>query len=119
MKDKESRSITETSPTELIGDIPVVTLFRAFGYVVGLPSFFVGTAIFMMGFALKDTELINAGCILYSLALVAIGGRPVLLRLNPKNEIRAMKIAALSIVCGALFYLVLLMILTALGFKLI
>jgi len=117
MTDKESRSITEISSTDLIGDRPATTLFRALGYVVGLPSFIVGTAIFMLGFALEGIELINVGCILYSLAFVSIGGRSVLLRLNPQNEMQAIKIAALSVIFGLLFYLVLLIILTAVGFK--
>jgi len=119
MKNKEDRSDYEPSPTDLTGDLPGVTLFRALGYVVGLPSFIVGTAIFMLGFALNDTGLINVGCILYSVALVSIGGRPVILRLNPQNEIQAIKIATLSIICGSLFYLVLLIILTVIGFKMV
>ena len=85
-----------------------VTLFRTLGYVVGLPSFIVGTAVFMLGFALRDPDILNVACLLYSLALVSIGGRPMLLRLNPQNEIQALKIAALSIVAGVICYGVLL-----------
>jgi hypothetical protein len=73
-----------------------VIFFSALGYVVGLPSFIVGTAVFMLGFALRDADILNVACLLYSLALVSIGGRPMLLRLNPQNEIQALKIAALS-----------------------
>ncbi len=98
-------------------DLAGVTLFRTLGYVVGLPSFIVGTAVFMLGFTLTDTDIINVACILYSLALVSIGGRPVLLRLNPQNEREAFKIAILSILVGAFFYGMLLALLTALGFK--
>lgn len=97
-------------------DLAGVMLFRALGYVVGLPSFIVGTAIFMLGFAVIDTDILNIACMLYSLALVSIGGRPVLLRLNPKNEIQALKVACLSILAGALFYGLLLVLLTAIGF---
>jgi hypothetical protein len=100
-------------------DLAGVTLFRTLGYVVGLPSFIVGTAVFMLGFALMDADILNVACILYSLALVSIGGRPVLLRLNPQNEIQALKIAALSIVAGAICYGVLLAILTMLGIQMI
>lgn len=100
-------------------DLAGVTLFRTLGYVVGLPSFIVGTAVFMLGFALMDADILNVACILYSLALVSIGGRPVLLKLNPQNETQALKIAALSIVAGALCYGVLLMILTLLGIEMI
>ena len=100
-------------------DLAGVTLFRTLGYVMGLPSFIVGTAVFMLGFAVMDTDILNIACILYSLALVAIGGRPVLLRLNPKNEMEALKIASLSILAGALFYGLLLAILMAIGFKML
>ncbi len=96
-----------------------VTLFRTLGYVVGLPSFIVGTAVFMLGFALTDADIINVACILYSLALISIGGRPVLLWLNPQNEMQAFKIAIVSILAGALFYGLLLALLTALGFKML
>jgi hypothetical protein len=96
-----------------------VTLFRVLGYVVGLPSFIVGTAVFMLGFALRDADILNVACLLYSLALVSIGGRPMLLRMNPQNEIQALKIAALSIVAGVICYGVLLAILTAIGIKMV
>ena len=98
-------------------DLAGVTLFRTLGYVVGLPSFIVGTAVFMLGFALRDPDILNVACLLYSLALVSIGGRPVLLKLNPQNEIHALKIASLSILAGALFYGTLLALLTAVGFN--
>jgi hypothetical protein len=100
-------------------DLAGVTLFRALGYVVGLPSFIVGTAVFMLGFALMDANILNVACILYSLALIAIGGRPVLLRLNPQNELQALKIAILSILAGALFYGLLLALLTTIGFQML
>lgn len=100
-------------------DLAGVTLFLTLGYIVGLPSFIVGTAVFMLGFALKDTDILNIACVLYSLAFVSIGGRPVLLRLNPQNEIQALKIAALSLVAGALCYGILLAILTAIGISMI
>lgn len=100
-------------------DLAGVTLFRTLGYVVGLPSFIVGTAVFMLGFALMDAAILNVACILYSLALVSIGGRPVLLRLSPQNETQALKIAALSLAAGALCYGILLTILTAFGIQMI
>lgn len=100
-------------------DLAGLTLFRTLGYVVGLPSFIVGTAVFMLGFALMDADILNVACILYSLALVSIGGRPVLLKLNPQNEIQALKIAALSIVAGSICYGVLVAILTMLGIQMI
>ena len=107
----------DSSPDSKTWDLAGVTLFRTLGYVVGLPSFIVGTAIFMLGFALTDADILNIACILYSLAFISIGGRPVLSRLSPQNEIQALKIAALSILAGTVFYALLLAALTALGFE--
>ncbi len=115
--DKDENIHPEEVPTTW--DLAGVTLFRTLGYIVGLPSFIVGTAVFMLGFALKDTDILNIACVLYSLAFVSIGGRPVLLRLNPQNEIQALKIAALSLVAGALCYGIMLAILTAIGISMI
>jgi hypothetical protein len=100
-------------------DLAGVTLFRTLGYVVGLPSFIVGTALFMLGFALTDTDILHAACILYSLALVAIGGRPALLRLKPQNEIEALKIAITVGLIGCIFYATLLAVLTAFGIEML
>jgi hypothetical protein len=113
----DSRAKTHPGEASNTWDLKGVTLFRALGYVVGLPSFIVGTAVFMLGFALMDADILNIACILYSLALIAIGGRPVLLWLNPQNERQALKLAILSSLAGALFYGILLSLLTVLGFK--
>jgi hypothetical protein len=113
----DSRAKTHPEEGSKTWDLAGVTLFRVLGYVVGLPSFIVGTAVFMLGFALRDADILNVACLLYSLALIAIGGRPVLLRLNPQNEMQALKIAILSILTGALFYGMLLALLTAIGFN--
>ncbi len=115
----DSRAKTHPEEASKTWDLAGVTLFRVLGYVVGLPSFIVGTAVFMLGFALRDADILNVACLLYSLALVSIGGRPMLLRLNPQNEIQALKIAALSIVAGVICYGVLLAILTAIGIKMV
>ena len=108
-----SESVTHDGPQTW--DISGVTLFRTLGYVVGLPSFMVGTALFMLGFALTHALVLNVACVLYSLAFVSIGGRPVLLRVNPQNEKQALKIAALSLLCGAICYGLLLVVVGALG----
>ena len=100
---------------EEIWNIKAVTLFRALGYVIGLPSFMVGTALFMLGFSVTDSFILNIACVLYSLAFIAIVGRPVLLRLNPQNEKQALKIVALSLTSGLLCYGLLLAIMTSLS----
>ena len=116
MKQKNDRPAEHQTDTKSqTRDLAGVTLFRTLGYVVGLPSFIVGTALFMLGFALIDTGILHAACVLYSLAFIAIVGRPVLLRLNPQNETDAIKIAVASLVVGGASYAILLAILTASG----
>ncbi len=73
----------------------------------------------MLGFALTDTDILHAACILYSLALIAIGGRPALLRLKPQNEIDALKIAITTGLIGCIFYATLVAVLTGLGIEML
>lgn len=114
-QDDTRQTDARSQPWDLAG----VTLFRTLGYVVGLPSFIVGTALFMLGFALTDTDILHAACILYSLALIAIGGRPALLRLKPQNEMAALKIAVTAGLIGCIFYATLLTVLTVFGIEML
>ena len=50
----DSRAKTHLEEGSKTWDLAGVTLFRVLGYVVGLPSFIVGMAVFMLGFALKE-----------------------------------------------------------------
>ncbi len=112
----------DTRPTAArsqIWDLAGITLFRTLGYVVGLPSFIVGTALFMLGFALTDTDILHAACILYSLALIAIGGRPILLRVKPQNETDGLKIAVIAGLIGCICYATLLAVLSAFGIEML
>jgi hypothetical protein len=81
-----------------------VTTFRAMGYVVGLLSFMVGTAIFMLGFSLKNGSLTQAGAILYGIAVAALSGRVLIDRLKPRNEKQAAWIGVSSLVVGGCIY---------------
>ena len=83
-------------------DVDGISLFRALGYVVGLPSFIVGTALFMLGFSLLNATVLNAACVLYSLAIVAICGRAVLARLQPRNEKQALLIKINALITSLL-----------------
>ncbi len=119
---KQTNDPTAENPTDARSqtwDLAGVTLFRTLGYVVGLPSFIVGTALFMLGFALTDTNILHAACTLYSLALIAIGGRPALLRLKPHNEMAALKIAVAAGLIGCVCYAILLAVLTAFGIEML
>ena len=87
-------------------EVDGVTLFRAMGYVVGLLAFFVGTALCMLGFSLSSGGLVRAACMLYSIALTAMGGRIVLTRINPSHESQAAWIAVGALLsAGAIFAL--------------
>ena len=81
-----------------------VTLFRALGYVVGLLSFMVGTAIFMLGFSLASTVLVQTASVLYSLAIASLLGRVVIERVNPKNEMQAAGVAVMMFVLAGSVY---------------
>ena len=119
---KQTTDPTTERPTDARSqpwDLAGVTLFRTLGYVVGLPSFIVGTALFMLGFALTDTDILHVACILYSLALIAIGGRPALLHLKPQNEIDALKIAVTAGLIGCIFYATLLAVLKVFGIEML
>jgi hypothetical protein len=81
-----------------------VTLFRALGYVVGLLSFMIGTAIFMLGFSLSSTVLVQTASVLYSLAIASLLGRVVIERVNPRNEMQAAGVAVMMFVLAGCVY---------------
>jgi len=98
---KSTVGMNETSSDwEFIG----VTLFRALGYVVGLLSFMVGTAIFMLGFSLASTVLVQTASVLYSLAIASLLGRVVIERVSPKNEMQAAGVAVMMFVLAGSVY---------------
>jgi len=103
----DKKSSEESLATER-WDFDGIGLFRVLGYIVGLPSFIVGTALFMLGFSLLSPTILNSACILYSVAIVAIVGRMVLLRVNPQNEKQALLLALGSLaVMGCIYALLL------------
>ena len=81
-----------------------VTIFRAMGYIVGLLSFMVGTAIFMLGISLSVDTLTQAGSVLYGIAVAALSGRILIDRLQPANEIHALLVGCTSLCVGGLIY---------------
>ena len=81
-----------------------LTFFRAIGYVVGLLSFMVGTALFMLGFSLTNVTLVQVASVLYSLAVIALAGRIVINRLKPKNETQAAFLAVVMLCSGGIIY---------------
>jgi len=81
-----------------------ITLFRALGYVVGLLTFMVGTAMFMLGFSLSSETLVQVATCLYSVAVVSLAGRVLIDRLKPKNEIQALWVGLTMLCLGTVTY---------------
>ncbi len=74
--------------------VGALTISRAVGYIVGLPSFILGTATFMLGFALERASILHTACLLYSLALTGIGWRVAAGRYRPSSLASAISILA-------------------------
>ena len=81
-----------------------ITFFRALGYVVGLLSFMVGTALFLLGFSLANETLVQVATILYSLAVMSLVGRIVIQRYKPRNELQAVWVAMAMLGAGCMIY---------------
>lgn len=79
-------------------DFDGVVLFLALGFLVGLPCFIVGTALFMLGFSTENADLVSIASLLYGIALSALGGRVILRKYPPQTERQALLLGA-----GALF----------------
>jgi len=83
-------------------DFDGVVLFLALGFILGLPCFIVGTALFMLGFSIENYALVSVASLLYSIALAAIGGRLVLRKYPPSTEIQALVlgVGALAVIAS-------------------
>ena len=83
-------------------DFDGIVLFLALGFIVGLPCFIVGTALFMLGFSTENSVLVSVASLLYGIALAAIGGRVVLRKYPPSTEIQALVfgVGALSVIAS-------------------
>lgn len=82
-------------------DFDGIVLFLAFGFIVGLPCFIVGTALFMLGFSTENADLVAVASLLYGVALSALGGRVILRKYPPKTERQALLFAAGALVVTA------------------
>lgn len=84
------------------GDFDGIMLFLALGFIVGLPCFIVGTALFMLGFSTQNPVLVGAASLLYGIAFAAIGGRVVLRKYPPSTESQALLVGAgaLAVIAG-------------------
>jgi len=84
-------------------DFDGIVLFLALGFIVGLPCFIVGTALFMLGFSTANSDLVSVASLLYGVAIASIGGRGVLRRYPPKTEGQALMLGAgaLAVIASA------------------
>lgn len=83
-------------------DFDGTLLFLALGFIVGLPCFIVGTALFMLGFSTENSVLVSVASLLYGIALAAIGGRVVLRKYPPSRESQALlcAVGALAVIAS-------------------
>ena len=79
-------------------DFDGIVLFLALGFIVGLPCFIVGTALFMLGFSTANADLVSMASLLYGISLSALGGRVVLRKYPPKTESQALLLGAGALV---------------------
>lgn len=89
-----------------------ITFFRALGYVVGLLSFMVGTALFMLGFSISNLTCVQFASGLYSLSIIALTGRIVIQKFRPRNEIQALVVGLTMLCVGGLIYACLFILIT-------
>ncbi len=82
-------------------DFDGIVLFLALGFIVGLPCFIVGTALFMLGFSTANADLVSLASLLYGVSLSALGGRVVLRKYPPKTERRALLFVAGALIVTA------------------
>ena len=85
-------------------DFDGIAVFRALGYIVGLPCFIVGTALFMLGFSTQNAASVSAASVLYSVAIAAIAGRVALLKFNPVHEGQVFVVAGCALLTIAVLY---------------
>ncbi|MEI8401076.1 MAG: hypothetical protein WCG12_09760 [Alcaligenaceae bacterium] len=90
----------EKIPSENV-DFDGIMLFLALGFIVGLPCFIVGTALFMLGFSTENSDFVSIASLLYGIALAAIGGRSMLRKYPPKTERQALVLGACALVVMA------------------
>lgn len=115
--DDSSQEVSVVGMKETSSDweLSGITIFRALGYVVGLLSLIVGTALLMLGFTLANTTLIHVATGLYSLAVAALVGRIVIERFKPQNEIQAALVGLAMMGVGGLVYGLIFLILVMAG----
>ncbi|MGO3123189.1 MAG: hypothetical protein ACTIKR_04100 [Advenella sp.] len=56
-------------------EIDGAAMYRAASFAVALPSFMIGTALFMLGFSLSNPTVLHIACILYSLSFAGFTSR--------------------------------------------
>ncbi|HLU02774.1 MAG TPA: hypothetical protein VKZ94_08435 [Advenella sp.] len=56
-------------------EIDGAAMYRAASFAVALPSFMIGTALFMLGFSLSHPTVLHIACILYSLSFAGFTSR--------------------------------------------
>ena len=58
-------------------EIDGAAMYRAASFAVALPSFMIGTAMFMLGFSLSNATILHIACILYSVSFAGFTSRVI------------------------------------------
>lgn len=66
---------SKTTPHDHEWEVDGAAMYRAASFAVALPSFMIGTALFMLGFSLSNPTVLHIACILYSLSFAGFTSR--------------------------------------------
>lgn len=66
---------TKTTPQDHEWEVDGAAMYRAASFAVALPSFMIGTALFMLGFSMSNPTVLHIACVLYSLSFAGFTSR--------------------------------------------
>lgn len=84
-------------------EIDGAAMYRAASFAVALPSFMIGTALFMLGFSLSNSTVLHIACVLYSLSFAGFTSRFIVSR---RPWLSAPPYIACIVAAGLAFYAV-------------
>lgn len=107
-----------TEPTNQTSPLPDeswevdgAAMYRAASFAAALPAFMVGTALFMLGFSLRNPTVLHAACVLYGVAFSGLTSRILVgKRLWRKPLPYIVYIVAAGVVCYTILRIALLLL---------
>lgn len=71
----EKNPAGQTQEQDDAWEIDGAAMYRAASFAVALPSFMIGTALFMLGFSMSNETVLYAACVLYSISFAGFTSR--------------------------------------------